>query len=326
MSRHVDSLSGMYLLLATVLVCLATSMCQANPFLRDIARSGNEAYQAEDYPRAAQEYLKAQDLEPLSAQLRYNLGSAYCRQNEFDKAVEEFTEATRADDPKTAAVAYYNLGNAKYQGAKRTFEAGMVAGATQQAQSQQGDPVQVYVKKLEECIGDYQETLKRTPDDTDAKFNIEAIRREIKNLMRRQQQNPQQNQQQNQDQKDQQQNQDQQNKDQQQNQDQKQDQQKQDQQKQDQQKQDQQKQDQQQQQNQQGEQGTPTPQPMAQMPTATPTGSQGENKSQDQQQPTAEPTQMLSISEEMARNLLDNLPEQRPRVRSKQRQKSEKDW
>jgi Ca-activated chloride channel family protein len=165
------------------------------------------------------------------------------------------------------------------------------------------------VKKLEECISNYQETLKRTPDDTDAKYNIEMIRREIKNLMRRQQDNKQQqNQQQNQDQKDQQ-KQDQQNKDQQQ-QEQKQDQQKQD----------------QQQQNQQGEQGTPTPQPMAQMPTPSPTGGTGESQNQQQQQPTAEPTQMLSISEEMARNLLDNLPEQRQRARPKQRRASEKDW
>jgi Ca-activated chloride channel homolog len=297
--------------LAMVLACILVTPTMANPFLRDIAKPGNEAYQAEDFSRAAQEYLKAQDLEPLSAELRFNLGSAYLKQEEFDKATEEFTEAARADDPKTAASAYYNLGNAKYKGAKRTFEAGMVAGATQ-AQPQEGDPVQVYVKKLEECIQDYQETLKRTPNDTDAKYNIEMIRREIKNLMRRQEQkNQQQNQQQKQDQKDQQQNQDQQNKDQQQ--------------QQQEQKQDEQKQDQQQQ-NQQGGQSTPTPQPMAQMPTPSPTGGQGENKSQEQQQPTSEPTQMLSISEEMARNLLDNLPEQRPRVRPRQRQKSEKDW
>ncbi len=288
--------------LGLALMSLLVGSSQSNPFLRDIAKPGNEAYQAKDYSRAAQEYLKAQDLEPLSAELRYNLGSAYYRQEEFEKAIEEFTEAARADDPKTAASAYYNLGNAKYKGAKRTFEAGMVAGATQ-TQSQEGDPVQVYVKKLEECIQDYQETLKRTPDDVDAKYNIEMIRREIKNLMRRQpQNNQQQNQQQNQDQKSQDQ--------QQQQQDQKEKEQQQD----------------QQQQNQQGEQGTPTPQPMAEMPTPSPTGGEGEGKSQEQQQPTAEPTQMLSISEEMARNLLDNLPEQRPRVRPRQRHKSEKDW
>ncbi len=293
-----------------LLIGMMETPSQSNPFLRDIAKPGNEAYQVEDFSRATQEYLKAQDLEPLSAELRFNLGSSYFRQEEYDKAIEELTEAARADDPKTAAAAYYNLGNAKYKGAKRTFEAGMVAGATQN-QSQEGDPVHVYVKKLEECIQDYQETLKRTPDDNDAKYNIEMIRREIKNLMRRQQQNnQQQNQQQNQDQKDQQQNQDQQNKDQQQQQEQKQEEQKQN----------------QDQQNQQGEQSTPTPQSMAQVATPSPTGGEGDNQSKEQQQPTVEPTQMLSISEEMARNLLDNLPEQRPRVRPRQRQKSEKDW
>ena len=47
---------------------LAPATSDANPFLRDITSQGNQAYQQEDYARATQEYLKAQDIEPLSAQ------------------------------------------------------------------------------------------------------------------------------------------------------------------------------------------------------------------------------------------------------------------
>lgn len=325
MTRFVHS----WVILFFVSLVLLSGISLANPFRRDIAEEGNLSYQQEDYARAAQEFLKAQDIEPLSAQLRLNLGASYYRQKEYEKASEEFQEATRADDPQTAASAYYNLGNSKYQNAKRDFEAGLVAGATQSASQ---DAAQKYVKNLEECIVDYQESLKRRPDDQDAKFNIEMIRREIKNLLRRQpQQNQQQQQQQqqNQDEKNkdqQQQEQNEQNKDQQQKDQQQQQQQQQDQQ--DQQQQDQKDQEKKQEQSEQQKQdsmGTPTPQPMGAAQTQTPSGQENQGKGESQQ-PTAQPTQMLSISEEMARNLLDNLPETRQRIRPRQRHRAEKDW
>lgn len=304
---------------------LAPATSDANPFLRDITSQGNQAYQQEDYARATQEYLKAQDIEPLSAQLRLNVGASYYRQKEYEKASEEFQEATRADNPQTAASAYYNLGNSKYQIAKRDFEAGMVSGASQSASQ---DAAGKYVKQLEECIIDYQESLKRNSADQDAKFNIEMIRREIKNLLRRQpqqnQQQQQQQEQQQQDQKDQkedsqkQQDQGQQNKDQEQKQQKEQQQQSGDQQ-------DPNKKQDQAEQEKQDNQGTPTPQPAAAERTQTP--SPQENKEDKaSEQPTAQPTKMLSISEEMARNILDNLPETRQRIRAKKRTHAEKDW
>jgi hypothetical protein len=290
--------------LLLALTCLPPA--SAHPFKRDIAQTGNEAYQLKDFPKAAQEYLKAQDLEPLSAELHLNLGAAYYQQEEFEKAVDEFGQATRADDPLSAASAYYNRGNAKYKSSKREFEAATAA-ATASATQTSKNPAQDYVKKLEECIQDYEEALKRHPDDRDSKYNIEMIRREIKNLMRRQpQQNRQQSQDQKQDQKDQ--NQDQQ---QQQNQEQKQS----DQQNKEQQQQDQNKE--------KSDQGSPTPQSVAE--GATPTPADGsENK--EVQETTGQPTPMRSMSEEMAKNLLDNLPETRPRNRAKQRYRADKDW
>lgn len=312
-----------YLLVLIYALGLHPAQAWENPFKRDIAREGNAAYQAEDYSKAAQEYVKAQDLEPLSAELHLNLGSAYYRQEEYDRALEEFEKATLADDAALAAGAYYNRGNARYQASKREFEAASVAGATATAES----PVQQYVGKLEQCIEDYQETLKRTPADNDAKYNIEMIRREIKNLMRRdpnQQQQQQDQQQQNQEKSEQEQEQQQQQNQQQQDQQNQSDQQKSDQEQQEsEQQQDKQQQDQQQSEPQEGEQGSPTPQPMAEGMTPTPSG---DESGQDQQEASAEPTQELSISEEMARNLLDNLPETRPRVRRQQRSGSDKDW
>lgn len=294
---------------------------EAHPFRRDIAAPGNTAYQAEEYSRAAAEYLKARDQEPLSAELRLNLGAAYYRQGEFEKAVEEFGEAIRADDPRVAASAYFNRGNAKYKGARREFEAASVSGATQSADN----PVQAYVRKLEDCILDYQESLKREPGDSDAKYNIEMIRREIKNLMRRQpqdQQQQQQQQQQSQEQQDQQsQEQQQQN---QQNQQRNQEQQSQSAPRQGEDSEEKKPEEQQQNQAEAG-QATPTPQ-QGQESGPTPTAGAEGKGGEPQQGPTPEPTQMLSISQEMARNLLDNLPETRPRTRPRQRARVEKDW
>ncbi|MCG3196889.1 MAG: hypothetical protein GHCLOJNM_01369 [bacterium] len=293
----------------------------ANPFLRDIAAPGNEAYRAEEYSKAAAEYLKARDLEPLSAELRLNLGAAYYREEEYDKAVEEFGEAIRADDPRVAASAHFNRGNAKYKGARREFEAASVSGATQT----HANPAEAYVKKLEDCILDYQECLKREPSDADAKYNIEMIRREIKNLMRRQPQNQQQQQQQqSQEQQDQQNREQQQQQQDQQNQQQNQEQQSQTAPQQGEDSEEKKSEDQQQNQREAG-QATPTPQ-QGQESGPTPTAGQEDKGGEQEQAPTPAPTQMLSISEEMARNLLDNLPETRPRTRPRQRARVEKDW
>ena len=306
----------------TLLFLLLSLSASAHPLKRDIAQPGNLAYQQQDYGKAVAEYTKAQDLEPLSAEIRYNLGAAQFRQEEYDTALEEFTEGARADDLLMAAQAYYNLGNARYKKSKREFEATSV-----EAQGQEGakNPVQEYVQKLENCVKDYEECLKRNPNDADAKYNLEVIRREIKNLMRR---DP--NQQQNQDQQQQQKNQDQQNQEQQ-NQDQNQQQQSQQEQEQQQENQEQENQEQQNQDQSQQSRGesTPTPQaqPQPQPGEATPTPQQaGQNSDTKPSEAEPQPTQALNISEEMARNILDNLPERRPRQSRQSRKKVEKDW
>jgi tetratricopeptide (TPR) repeat protein len=289
----------------TLLLVLSLS-ASAHPFKRDIAEPGNLAYQQEEYAKAIAEYTKAHDLEPLSSEIDYNLGAAQYRQEEFEVALEEFTDATRAEDPLMAARAFYNLGNARYKKSKRGFEAASVEA---QGQENAADPVQEYVSKLEECIKDYEEALKRNPNDADSKYNLEVIRREIKNLMRRDPNQQQQQQQQNQDQeqqdRQQQEQDDQQQQDQQQNQDQ-----------------------QEQDQTQPGEEGaTPTPQPQSQEGEASPTPQQsGQASESEPSEADPQPTQTLNISEEMARNILDNLPENRPRQRRKARKNVEKDW
>lgn len=321
--------TGLLLAAFLSMACLGLPGVSANPLKRDVAAPGNEAFQAEDYERAASEYVKAQDLEPLSAGLDFNLGASFYRQEDYPRALEMFEKATRADDAALAAAAFYNLGNARYKSSKRDFEAAVASAGGEEAA---GGAVQDYVKKLEECIKDYEETLKRTPDDEDAKFNIETIRREIKNLMRRQPQDQQQqNQEQQQDQQQQEENQDQsENQEQQQSQQQQQQESGEQEENQDpseQQDQESQGANEEQQQSaspEQSDQGTPTPEPRESEEQGSPTPAQAAQAQENQTGPTPIPT--LSISEEMARNLLDNLPEQRPRTRQQRQRNVEKDW
>ncbi len=292
----------------------------ANPFQRDIAQPGNEAFQTEDYETATSEYLKAQDLEPLSAELHFNLGSAHYRQEEYEQAIESFQSATQADDQNMAGAAHYNLGNARYKSSKRDYEAAVASAGGEGAA---GAAVQDYVKKLEECIKDFEETLKRIPEDENAKYNLEMIRREIKNLMRRQP--PQDQDQQNQQQQDQEQEQEEQSEQQQSEQQSGQEEEQNEEQSEDSEQQNEQEQQEQQQaQQEEGEEGTPTPEPQPGEGEPTPTPAQGAEMKEGEGQPTPAPT--LSISEEMAQNLLDNLPEQRPRTRQQRQRKVEKDW
>jgi Ca-activated chloride channel homolog len=178
---------------------------------------GNKNYSAEQYDEALNKYRDAQVHDPESALLKFNIGSAEYKKNKFDEALKEFQGSLSSKDVAMQSQAYYDMGNTLYRS-----------------------------KKLPESILAYQEALKLNPDDADAKYNLEFVRRQLKNQADKQQQN-QQNQKQNQQQdQQQQQQQDQQKQDQQQ--------QQQDQQKQDQQQQEQaEKKDQEQQQQQQAE-------------------------------------------------------------------------
>jgi Ca-activated chloride channel family protein len=161
-------------------------------------------YKAGQYDQALKEYERLLQKKTDDPRLHFNAGAAAYRNRQFDEAAKQFNATLASPDLALQGLAYYNEGNSLYHLGERS-----------------PDPKQ-RTESWEKAVQDYQSAMKLNPQDTDAKFNYEFVKKRLEELKQQQQQSQQndQDQKQNQDQQQQQQNQNQQKQDQQKNQDQ----------------------------------------------------------------------------------------------------------
>lgn len=158
-------------------------------------KKGNKAYQkgqellgqgeknkaAEALEEALKFYKDAEIEKPESPELSYNLGNVMYQQEKYQDALEKYYKGLSSDELQHQAWSYYNLGNAFYRSGN-----------------------------YPEAIQAYKKCLELTPEDEDAKYNLEFVRKKMKEMLdkeakRQQNQQNQQQQQQKQDQRQQQQ-------------------------------------------------------------------------------------------------------------------------
>lgn len=136
-----------------------------------LAFKNNEAnlkVEEEQYSEALKGYRDAQIESPTNSTLNYNIGTVYLKQDKFDEAVADFQMAlVNAKDAELEAATYYNMGNAYFENGKWV-----------------------------QAIQAYKNCLELTPEDMDAKYNLEYARKKLKEEVEKQQQNQQQQQQQ----------------------------------------------------------------------------------------------------------------------------------
>lgn len=143
--------------------------------LRKKVVAGNQLYTEEKYDEALNKYIDAQVHSPESPLLKFNIGDAQYKKAKYEEAIKEFEASLSSEDVLKQAQSYYNMGNSLYR-----------------------------LNKLPEAIAAYKKSLELNPNDEDAKYNLEFVRKKLKDEAQKQQQNPQQ-QNQNQDQQQQQQ-------------------------------------------------------------------------------------------------------------------------
>ncbi|RQW04246.1 tetratricopeptide repeat protein [candidate division KSB1 bacterium] len=168
-----------WILLLTIL-CGQLSYAQSG---RKKIVDGNKLYGEERYDEAMNKYRDAQVHAPESPIIKFNMGNVNYKKQKYEESIKEFEGSLGADEALAQSQAYYNIGNSLYR-----------------------------LGKLPESILAYQEALKLNPDDQDAKYNLEFVRRQLKDQSEKQQnqneqqqnQQQQQQQQQNQEQQDQQ--------------------------------------------------------------------------------------------------------------------------
>jgi Ca-activated chloride channel family protein len=144
-------LRGAYLLLITALIGVSAP-AQINKYLSQ----GNQLYDQQKYKEAAADYAKALAKDPNNQTGMFNLGNSYYQQKQYDSSRKIMETTAKMTKDKTGqAAANYNIGN------------------TYMAQ-----------QKWEDAINAYKETLRRNPQDPDAKYNLSYA----EEMMKKQQQ------------------------------------------------------------------------------------------------------------------------------------------
>ncbi len=110
----------------------------------------------------------------------YNAGTSAYREGDFARAEEALGHSLGStDDLSLQQRGYYNLGNTRYRLGQQTREQ---------------DP-QATIAKWEEAVKSYEDALALNPEDEDAQFNRDLVKRKLEELKRQQEQeNPQQDQ------------------------------------------------------------------------------------------------------------------------------------
>ena len=105
--------------------------------------------------------------------LHFNAGAAAYRNQQFEEAAKQFNATLASPDLKLQGLAYYNEGNALYHLGERN-----------------PDPKK-RTEAWEKALQDYQSTVKLNPQDADAKFNYEFVKKKLEELKQQQQQSQQ---------------------------------------------------------------------------------------------------------------------------------------
>lgn len=144
------------LLLCAALLFTHTEVSAQQHPERRVIRSGNKAYDKEDYTGAEEKYRRALEKMPLSYEGAFNLSDALYRQEKYDEALGLLKNLSEnpAITPEQRAKVFYNLGNTMFR-----------------------------QQKLQEAADYYKESLRNNPADADAKYNLAYVNR----LMQQQQ-------------------------------------------------------------------------------------------------------------------------------------------
>jgi Ca-activated chloride channel family protein len=128
-------------------------------------------YKAGKYDEALKEYERLLQKKSDDPRLHFNAGTAAYRNRQFEEAAKQFNATLASPDLKLQGLAYYNEGNSLYHLGEAN-----------------PDPKK-RTESWEKALQDYQSSVKLNPQDADAKFNYEFVKKRLEELKQQQQQN-----------------------------------------------------------------------------------------------------------------------------------------
>jgi Ca-activated chloride channel homolog len=130
------------------------------------------AYKAGDYDLAVEGYRSETQKSPEEPQLQFNLGTAAYKGKQYPEALTSFKRALNVQDIQLQNQSYYNMGNTLYRQGEET---------------EKQNPQQT-IQHWEASIQAYDNALKLKPEDQDAEFNKEFVKKRLEALKKNQQQ------------------------------------------------------------------------------------------------------------------------------------------
>jgi tetratricopeptide (TPR) repeat protein len=153
--------------LILMLVCLIIPAVLWGETSRKKVKKGNDLYIEKKYDKALTKYQDALLSDPENERIQFNVANTLYWKKKYEEALKEYQKVVGTEELELEQQSYFNLGNALYR-----------------------------MGKLPESILAYQQALKLNPDDMDAKYNLEYVRRKLKENAQKEPQSGQQEQQQ----------------------------------------------------------------------------------------------------------------------------------
>jgi Ca-activated chloride channel family protein len=144
-------------------------------------------YKNGQFEQALKDYHQLLERKSDDSRLHFNAGAAAYRNHQLDEAAKQFDDAANATDLRLQGMAYYNRGNTLYYMGEQDADP-----------SKRGET-------WKKSVQDFQNSLKLNPQDPDAKFNLEFVKKKLEELKQQQDQQKKSDQQQDKDQQQQQQ-------------------------------------------------------------------------------------------------------------------------
>lgn len=136
---------------------------------------GLDAYRQDKFSEAYQEFDKTLKEHPqthAAEEIEFDAGAAAYKMKDFGKALNSFSQALLSPDASLQSRSHYNLGNTLYQ---------------------RGDAQKKDAEKMKDwtnALQHYEESLKITPDNKEAKENLEYVKKKIEELKQKREQPP----------------------------------------------------------------------------------------------------------------------------------------
>ena len=151
---------------AAALLALAPGRAHAS------VQSAEKAYKAGKFEDSARQYGVEQAKHPTDARIAIDAGAAAYRAGHFDAAEASLSQAMTVADPKLQERVLYDLGDARYRVGSTTLK----------------DAPEKTIERWKAAISSYEGALKLNPNDADAKFNRDFVKRKLAELQNKQQQ------------------------------------------------------------------------------------------------------------------------------------------